>query len=183
MIQEPTRSTYDRFYKLTAALRSAMMIYYKVFKWTKSYYKSWLSVIKYFYETILTSVTFHFQSRNLNAFRGTETGLIKGGYRPSSHVKDEDTKSSLLLLTHMLTWVKRRTLFRLSFLSLFHTLTLVRRRASFACFSLTLSHFYISKTKSLICLREGRRRVWPIHVSSADWLRHFRCIFRFSTCM
>ena len=44
-MQEPTRSTYDRFYKLLAALRSAMMIYYKVFKWTESYYKSWLSVI------------------------------------------------------------------------------------------------------------------------------------------
>ena len=67
-------------------------------------------------------------------------------------MKDEESKSSLLLLTHMLTWVKRRTLFHLFFLSLFHICPLVRRRELFACFSLTHSHFYIGKTKSLICL-------------------------------
>ena len=36
---------------------------------------------------------------------------------------------------------------------------------------------YLSST------REGRSRVWPMHVSSADWLRHFWCFFRFSTCI
>ena len=65
-------------------------------------------------------------------------------------MKDEESKSSLLSLTHMLTWVKWRTLFHLFFLSLFHICTLVRRRELFACFSLTLLHFYIGKTKNLI---------------------------------
>ena len=59
-------------------------------------------------------MTFDFQSRNLNALRGTEAGLIMGSYRSLSHVKDEETRSS--------------------FLSLPHTFTSVRRGASFACF-------------------------------------------------
>ena len=49
------------------------------------------------------SVTFYFQSRNLNALRRTEAGLIMGGDRSLSHVKDEETRSSFLSLPHTLT--------------------------------------------------------------------------------